>query len=388
MERSTKKIVISGYYGFNNSGDEAVLCSILHALREQGEQAGVSIQPLVLSANPAQTREMYGVEAAHRMRPAEVLQAIRGSDGLISGGGSLLQDATSAKTIPYYLAILKLAQWFGKPTFIYSQGVGPVQRRWFYPLIKGTFARCSYVSVRDQESAALLASMGLSRERIAVVPDPVMGMPLPQEQPVLESAADNGRKEEAPGEAYKGSSTSTVGVSLRFWNKDRSDMLHAAEALRKLAAEQPEVHLRFLPFHEPHDTEASRFVMEELRKGGVAESRMTLTQGVTNPQEMLAVTASCDLLIGMRLHSLIYAVSQFVPVIGISYDPKIDHFLARIGMKAAAHTSAFQPERVVEEARKLLSSKSEWIAEKRPHIEQLILKSQEPAQHIATFFRK
>ncbi|WP_415841350.1 polysaccharide pyruvyl transferase family protein, partial [Paenibacillus alkaliterrae] len=174
-----RRIVISGYYGFRNSGDEAVLRSILLALDEQGKAQGVQVQPIVLSADPAWTSRMYGVESVRRMHPGDLWNALRRSDGLISGGGSLLQDATSAKTIPYYTGVMKLAQLLGKPTFAYSQGIGPVNRRWMDPLIRGVMKRSAYVSVRDAESAALLARIGVPSDRIEVVPDPVMGLPLP-----------------------------------------------------------------------------------------------------------------------------------------------------------------------------------------------------------------
>ena len=120
----SKKIVISGYYGFRNSGDEAVLKSILLALKDEGGAQGVLIEPIVLSGDPAWTTEMYGVKAVHRMKPLDLLKAIGSCDGLISGGGSLLQDVTGGKTIPYYAGIIKLAQLLGKPTFIYAQGIG------------------------------------------------------------------------------------------------------------------------------------------------------------------------------------------------------------------------------------------------------------------------
>ncbi|NBC73492.1 polysaccharide pyruvyl transferase family protein, partial [Paenibacillus sacheonensis] len=184
-----RRVVISGYYGYRNSGDEAVLKSILFALAEEGAAQGIRIVPVVLSIDPASTTEMYGVEAAHRMRFGDLLRAIRGSDGLISGGGSLLQDATGAKTIPYYTGVIKLAQLLGKPTFIYAQGIGPVNRRWMDRLIRGVMKRSAYVSVRDAESADLLGRMGVSRDRIDVVPDPVMALPLPAAQPLAGAAA-------------------------------------------------------------------------------------------------------------------------------------------------------------------------------------------------------
>lgn len=112
----------------------------------------------------------------------EVRKAIAESAGLISGGGSLLQDVTSSKTIPYYLGIIKLAQWLGKPVFIYSQGIGPVNRKLFHPLIRSVFRKCAYISVRDEQSRQLLQSMGISQDKVEVVPDPVMGLTLPEER--------------------------------------------------------------------------------------------------------------------------------------------------------------------------------------------------------------
>jgi polysaccharide pyruvyl transferase CsaB len=206
MGSPVQKVVLSGYYGYGNSGDEAVLQSILFALEEQGAKMGIRIEPIVLSGNPERTVQMYGVRVYHRMKPLQVLKALRESDGLISGGGSLLQDATSAKTIPYYLGILKLAQWMGKPTFIYSQGIGPVNRRMFDGWIRSVFQRCRYLSVRDTESADLLARMRLPRERIEVVDEPVMGLPLHEETAVVSPL---------PGSLGAGSSLAVLGLAAR-----------------------------------------------------------------------------------------------------------------------------------------------------------------------------
>ena len=168
--RPAFRVAISGYYGFRNSGDEAVLRSILTALREEGRDAGVEVEPVVLSGDPAWTEAAHGVPAAHRMRPAEVLRTLRGCDALVSGGGSLLQDATSAKTIPYYTGIVGLARLLGKPVFVYAQGVGPVKRAWLRPLVRAAMNASRIVTVRDEESAALLARLGVARGRIGAHP--------------------------------------------------------------------------------------------------------------------------------------------------------------------------------------------------------------------------
>src|SRR5690554_773357 len=223
----TSRIVISGYYGFNNSGDEAVLQSIIMALRAEGEKAGIQVIPVVLSANPAHTARQYEVEAVHRMRIGEVFAAIRSCDALISGGGSLLQDATGVATIPYYLGIMKLAQWLGKATFVYAQGVGPVGRRSFMPMIRHVFERSAYISVRDEGSAQLLQRIGLRSATVSVVPDPVMGFPLlPREAAALTTGAPP-----------------VIGVAVRFWRSDRHELAQLADALSRLAA-QRDVRLR------------------------------------------------------------------------------------------------------------------------------------------------
>jgi polysaccharide pyruvyl transferase CsaB len=374
MGATVVKIALSGYYGFDNSGDEAVLQSILFALQEQSREQGLQIEPIVLSANPEKTSAMYGVKAYHRMKPGSLFRALRESDGLISGGGSLLQDATSSKTIPYYLAVLKIAQWLGKPTFIYSQGIGPVSRPMFYGWIRSVFQRCAYVSVRDTESAELLGKMRLPRERITVVPDPVMGLPL------RGTGSDGGASDLAPDGSVR-----TVGVSVRFWNEDRSELEALSRSLQVLLAADANVRLRFLPFHLPSDEVASQFVIDRLGDHG---ARVEMVRGITHPQDMLAQVAECDLLIGMRLHSLIYAASQFVPMVGISYDPKIDQFLHRLGMKAAASTARFDADAFAAEAQRLLGGREAWAASSRAAIEELKAQAQLPAQRIISFYKQ
>lgn len=370
VSETVKTIVVSGYYGFRNSGDEAVLQSILSALEEEGRAVGIVVKPVVLSINPEWTSRTYGVKAVHRMKLAEVRNAIKNSDGLISGGGSLLQDATGLGSIPYYLGILKLAQWMGKPTFIYAQGVGPVNRKLFRPFIASVFRRCEYISVRDSESAALLHSMGVARDGIQVVPDPVMGLALPEG--------------EAAGAATGSEELPVVGVSVRFWNADRSELAKLAEGLASLCR-RCAVHIRFLPFHVPGDDEASRFVIEQM--GNVAEFGCAVSTAAEteHPYEMLREVSRCRLLIGMRLHSLIYAASQEVPLLGISYDPKIDHFLSRLASVPVGSSAELDPRIVASQAERLLGEGEAWRTTQASRISELKREAREPAKRIVEY---
>lgn len=401
------RIVISGYYGVHNSGDEAVLRSILLALETEGEAQGVRVEPVVLSSDPAWTSAMYGVESSHRMRPAEVWRALRGADGLISGGGSLLQDATSAKTIPYYAGIMKLAQLLGKPTFAYAQGIGPVNRRSMFPLIRHVMRRSAYVSVRDAESADLLAEMGVPRGGIEVVPDPVMGLPLPEgaaaavageppgvsggEAAALGAAAGSAQGAEAAVAAGSAAGraageTPVLGVSLRRWREDGADMARAVEALAALSKRRP-VRLRFLPFHTPSDRIVSEEVVERL-SGRLGEgSSAELAEPGDDPQQMLLAVSRCDALFGMRLHALIYAANVRVPMLGLSYDPKIDAFLQRLGLTAVGSTERLDAEAFADAASALLDDPDGWRAAHGAAIDALKRQSRQPAQQILQILR-
>ncbi|WP_098749216.1 polysaccharide pyruvyl transferase CsaB [Paenibacillus sp. EZ-K15] len=409
MVSTSKTIVISGYYGFKNSGDEAVLKSILTALEQEGKAAGVDINPVVLSIDPEWTSAVYGVKSVHRMKLGEVRQAIKNSDGLISGGGSLLQDATSPKTIPYYLGVLKIAQWLGKPTFIYAQGVGPVNRKLFYPMIRSIFRKCTYISVRDMQSGELLQSMGISGEAIHVVPDPVMGLPLPEgegvqcdsnpgstleengvasvssieeqresfEEPFMQSSLSNREMEEE-------GSLPVIGISVRYWHPERKELKAAAEGLKALAAQRP-VHLRFLPFHQPDDLEASQFIASGIGDISKNGSNISFYRDEKQPQDMLREVSRCDMILGMRLHSLIYAANQRVPLLGISYDPKINHFLKRLGSEPVGSSESLDADTLKDQMLKLLDDAAAWKAE---HGEQITVLKQEaamPARHIAQY---
>lgn len=353
-----------------------MLKSILTALDEAGRLAGITVEPVVLSGDPEWTSRQYGVEAVHRTKLPEVLKALKNSNGLISGGGSLLQDATGLGSIPYYLGIIAIARWSGKPTFVYAQGIGPVNRKLFQPFIASTFKRAAYVSVRDEESAMLLRRYGVPQGSIEVVPDPVMGLPEEAEERDFAGAVAAAEQEQ--------DTRPVVGVSVRFWRSDRADLDRAAAALEALAGRYA-VRLRFLPFHRGADEDASRYVMERLAGFG---AQATLAPAHDDPQLMLREVDRCALLIGMRLHSLIYAANREVPLLGLSYDPKIDQFLGRLGQRAVGTTDSLDPDILADQAVRILQNPEQWHQSCGDSIQRLKLESARPAQQIIAYLSK
>ena len=113
------RVLLSGYYGKGNGGDEALLATLLQMLPPD-------VTPVVLSGNPEETHRHYGVECYNRMAVLQVIKALRSCDAFVWGGGSLIQDATSSISPLYYGGLMALAQVMGLKTVAWGQGIGPL----------------------------------------------------------------------------------------------------------------------------------------------------------------------------------------------------------------------------------------------------------------------
>ncbi|GAA0355818.1 polysaccharide pyruvyl transferase CsaB [Bacillus horti] len=301
----TKRIMLSGYYGFNNAGDEAILLSILQSIRSLDEH----VEFIVLSGNPAKTAEQYGVHAISRTDVMEIWRCLKNVDLFISGGGSLLQDKTGTFTIPYYLGVVQLAQWAKVPVAIYAQGIGPVYRSLFQKWIKAVFKKAQYISVRDPSSKKLLESWKLPSEKIDQVIDPVFVLQSDESERVTELLSKESiTLKQKP-----------IIFAIRHWSEGKDDILQIAKVCDQLVQDGEEVLL--LPMHYPDDAEAACDIMANMTQP------VHLLQREYTPQQLIDIVSSGKLMVGMRLHALIFAAARHVPCIGISYDPKIDAFM-------------------------------------------------------------
>src|SRR5256712_6245074 len=132
---------------------------------------------VVLSGNPTQTHRLHGVRAMSRITGA--LRALPGADLFISGGGSLIQDVTSARSALYYLGLLGLATVLARATVVYAQGIGPLRRGWLRTLATGVLNRVTLITVRDEDSRRLLQELAVRRP-VQVVADPAFALePVP-----------------------------------------------------------------------------------------------------------------------------------------------------------------------------------------------------------------
>ena len=336
------KILISGYYGFHNIGDEAVLRCVVERVYGSMED----VEMTILSNDPADTREKYGVRSIPRMQPFRVLGAILRTDMLISGGGSLLQDVTGRFSILYYLAIIALALLLGKKVCIYSQGIGPINGRFNRWLTAFLLKRTHSIAVRDAGSAELLTTIGVPPEYITVTADPVLWL----------TEADPKRGAEI---------LSSIGVTrqegrlLVGWalKAGPPEFLNQVErSIRHLRAHY-NIDSVLIPFHYEQDAPVIRALSERLG----AEAYYLTDKLLID--EMLSLTGNLDILIGVRLHSLIYAAVSGVPSLGISYDPKIDAFLSSISRKAMSDVQSFSLEKLLPALEEVTEQREEILRE-------------------------
>lgn len=304
------RVVLSGYYGFHNVGDEAILQAIIHALR--AEKSDIKIT--VLSNDPDYTKKTYGVDAINRWKLSEVFKVVSSADGVISGGGSLLQDKTGMKSVPYYTGIMMIAYFLRKPFFVYSQGIGPLDQSVSQKLVKYALSKAKFLSVRDQESYDLLRRIGLGGE-IELVPDPVMGM---EYKEGLNSAW-------LEKEGLVGDKGQFITVAIRDWTSPgfAEFKQKIVEVLDRYAGEGGH-RVVFLPMHGEHDDVFSREIMIEMKNPA------SIFPYDASIEEKVSLIGDSSLLVGMRLHALIFAAIAHTPMIGISYDPKIDSFINQV----------------------------------------------------------
>ncbi|MBR6817858.1 MAG: polysaccharide pyruvyl transferase CsaB, partial [Acidaminococcaceae bacterium] len=239
------KIVISGYYGFNNAGDEALLTAILASLRAIEPKADIT----VISGNPGNTIVKHQVKSLYRFAAVRLLRAIGEADLVISGGGSLLQDVTSKRSLIYYLSIIAAAKWKGRKVMLFAQGIGPIRNRLMRLLTRLVVNKADAITVRDRDSAEELARMGVPAAKVEVTADPVLM--LNPESKVMGKAI----LAEAGLDPYK----PIIGVSVREWPENQRCLKQLATALGKLS-EKYNAQIAILPLQVSMDLKDSQLL--------------------------------------------------------------------------------------------------------------------------------
>jgi polysaccharide pyruvyl transferase CsaB len=291
------RALLSGYYGKGNGGDEALLATLLQMLPPH-------VTPVVLSGNPQETSQRYGVEACERMSVLAVTQGLRSCDAFIWGGGSLIQDATGSISPFYYGGMMTLAQKMGLKTVAWAQGIGPLNRPVTQWMARQTFGGCQKVSVRDRVSAKLLTEWNIPHILAA---DPVWAL------------------ESKPVPGLWNLPAPRVAVTLR------SHPLLTPQRLENLTRalvdfqKATQTFILLLPFQKSEDLK----IAEEIQPHLKGDNQIMCLE---EPQLLKGVYRGVEMTIGMRLHSLIMAASEGSRCFALSYDPKVNRLMEDVDM--------------------------------------------------------
>jgi polysaccharide pyruvyl transferase CsaB len=262
------------------------------------------VVPVVLSGNPAETAASYGVEAQPRKSIKGILAALKGAEAFIWGGGSLMQDSTSAMNPVYYGGLMLLAQTLGLNTIAWAQGIGPLERGWSRRLTRKTLLQCTGVTVRDRASAAQAANW---RVRAWLAPDPVWA---------LESVP-------VPGLADFPAPRVAVALRSHPWLTE-TRLAQFSEALANFQ-QATETSVLLVPFQFSKDLPVAEAIQPYLK----GPSQILKLR---DPRQLKGVFRGVEMAIAMRLHALIMAAAEGSRCFALSYDPKVTYFAEDLDM--------------------------------------------------------
>lgn len=295
-------VIISGYYGFNNHGDDTLLKAITDDLRAQNENINI----LVLSKRPKQTQKLYGVKSISRINFPVILKKLKRTKLLISGAGSLIQDVTSTKSLIYYLFVINLALKCGAKVMLYANGIGPLRLEKNKKRAAAVLNRVDLITLRESSSGDVLRELNVTAPAIYVTADPAFCI-----------------KNTEPQSAQKMLDRIGIGerkyfcVAVRSWKTLNADFeSHIAQFCSHIK-ENYGYEALFISMQPVNDEEISKKIIS-LIKGGAYYLGNDFSIN-----EILGITAGCEFMLGMRLHTVIYAAKAGTPVIGLVYDPKV-----------------------------------------------------------------
>ncbi|MBQ3534660.1 MAG: polysaccharide pyruvyl transferase CsaB [Clostridia bacterium] len=300
------EVLICGAYGKGNSGDEAILRSIITSMR--------SIDPLipltVMTRKPEETRLLYGVRAIYTFNVPRFLYSAKRTKLFINGGGSLIQDSTSSRSLYYYLFTIWAAKLRGAKVLMYGCGIGHVARSFNRKISRIVLDHnADIITLRDAISRKELLEMGITKPDVRDSADPAMSLSPVSDEEACAYLRKHGLD---PDGNY-------ICFSLRPW-KDFNDYAAFAEAA-DYAKERYGMTTVFMPIENPTDLAPSQETASLMHNGSFllpAPQQVELTMAVLRRMHMVCA---------MRLHALVFSAAANTPFIAVSYDIKVQSFM-------------------------------------------------------------
>ena len=306
-------VLICGAYGKGNAGDDAILKAILAQLKAVDRDMPIH----VMSHDPAQTRLCYHVGSVHVFDPFAFWPLMRRSKLFVSGGGSLIQNETSTRSLNYYLTTIRMAHAAGCRVMMYGCGIGPVTGQGSRRTTARILDRCvDEITLREDLSRQDLAAMGVTKPRITVTADPALLL-----KPASAGAVDSYflSNDLDPAGQY-------AMFVLRPW-KNLGAHLQAIVDTASYVNQKYGLTPVFVALEPTRDLETNR------RAAAMLPCKAFVLPAPRDEQLTIGMMQKMRVIVSMRLHALIFASSVGAPLAAISYDPKVTGFMAYLGQK-------------------------------------------------------
>lgn len=331
-------IVILGYYGYRNSGDDAILKSFIDHLQSQHK----GLSTVVMSNDPSETRSLYRVQSVHRFNLFQIPALLAGTRLFIAGGGTLIQDDTSSRSLWYYLYMLHLAVKKGAHVVLLANGLGPLTKKKNRKAASKILNRLDAITLRDSNAFEELKSLEVTKPVTKVAADPALAL----------NASDPKAGEEILRKEGIPSGEKLFALCLRRWKKVRNSEKILAAFADRIVTDFHAVPV-FIAMQHPEDVRYARRVVNNMtQKGYMLTRRYTV-------DETLSILGNVSMVIGMRLHSLIYALNLGIPMVGLAYEPKIDYFMESIHQPFVAWNEKFSMEDLIQKTHEVWQNASD-----------------------------
>lgn len=303
-------VLLCGYYGFGNMGDDALLLRAVEHARKKYP----SLPVCAMTARGRQDSEKFGVRCEKRSSPTALMREIRGCEVLVFGGGTLLQNSTSSRSLYYYVRILRYARRYGKRIELWGNGIGALKGERSHRAAARALCNCDYIGLRDRhsvrEAVRLLGDYGL----------PAPHMVLDGDLALAPFTTDRGRSEYIASLFGVSRSERYAVVALRG-TESRERLTAMREWL--LALRRGGVRLVFIIMYPKEDLKVSRRLCGEL------DGTLAHPLGISDVTELIR---GASVVCSMRYHALVFAASVGTPFVGFGGEEKIRSFCEERGL--------------------------------------------------------
>lgn len=286
-------VMLSGYYGYGNIGDETLLHAIIHNLKIKKPD----IKIIVLTHKRDSFLDENNIDSISRTNIFKIRKYLKNTKLYVNGGGSLLQDSTSTKSLLYYLYLLNTAHKLGVKTYLYANGMGPFQKEKNILRVKKTLDKTYFITLRDKLSFDFVKSLNLKNQNIVLTSDEIFGINIPCKKNI-------------------DSKDDYMVISLRDWHKkDKSIYIKLSKLITNIH-DMYNLKPVFI-LSKQNDLKITKILYDMI---DIPSAEIHYDNSF---EDIINTISKAKLVMSIRLHPLIFGLCADVPVYGISYDPKI-----------------------------------------------------------------